>query len=134
MAYELPKTVLTFLVGFGSLPVMDRSLTIKDQEWTILRNGPILVIFVTVIARYSHELAKTYFLSVISVNFLKFINVMYFYFISNPIRRQLDPNLPFWPPKIIKMAISQNAILAKCQSPKSLLLLHFYVNLPEKKN
>ena len=31
----------------------------------------------------------------------------------------------------IKMAISQNAILAKCQSPKSLLLLHFFINLSE---
>ena len=29
------------------------------------------------------------------------------------------------------MALSQNAILAKCLSPKSLLLLHFYVNLSE---
>ena len=29
------------------------------------------------------------------------------------------------------MSISQNAILAKCQSPKSLLLLHFLMNLPE---
>ena len=37
----------------------------------------------------------------------------------------------FGPQKNIKMAISQNAILAKCQSQKSLLLLHFYVSLSE---
>ena len=37
----------------------------------------------------------------------------------------------FGPQKTIKMAISQNAILAKCQSPKSLLLLHFSMNLSE---
>ena len=29
------------------------------------------------------------------------------------------------------MTISQNAILAKCQSPKSLLLIHFSINLSE---
>ena len=29
------------------------------------------------------------------------------------------------------MAISQNAILAKCQSPKSLLFLQFFMNLSE---
>ena len=36
-----------------------------------------------------------------------------------------------WSPKNHKIAISQNAILAKCQSPKSILLLNFYVNLSE---
>ena len=35
------------------------------------------------------------------------------------------------PPKITKMAISQNPILPKCHSPKSLLHLHFSMNLPE---
>ena len=34
--------------------------------------------------------------------------------------------------KITKMAISQNPILPKCHSPKSLLLLHFLMNLSEK--
>ena len=33
--------------------------------------------------------------------------------------------------KSIKMAISQNAILAQCQLPKSLLLLHFLMNLSQ---
>ena len=44
-------------------------------------------------------------------------------------------NYPFYPPlvlqKITKMAISQNPILPKCHSPKSLLLLHFSTNLSE---
>ena len=35
------------------------------------------------------------------------------------------------PKKTIKMAKSQNAILAKCQSPKSLLLLHFFMKVSE---
>ena len=45
----------------------------------------------------------------------------------------MDPNLPFGPLIQIhhKMAISQNAILAKFQSPKSLIPLHFSMNLPE---
>ena len=34
-------------------------------------------------------------------------------------------------PKITKMAISQNPILPKCHSPKSLLLLHFSMHLSE---
>ena len=33
--------------------------------------------------------------------------------------------------KITKMTISQNPILPKCHSPKSLLLLHFSMNLSE---
>ena len=33
--------------------------------------------------------------------------------------------------KNTKLAISQNDILAKCQSPKSLLFLHFSMNLSE---
>ena len=33
--------------------------------------------------------------------------------------------------KLTKVAISQNPILPKCHSPKSLLLLHFSINLPE---
>ena len=33
--------------------------------------------------------------------------------------------------KITKMAISQNPILPKCDSPKSILLLHFTMNLSE---
>ena len=37
----------------------------------------------------------------------------------------------FGPQKTIKMAISQNAISAKCQLPKSLLLLHFSIYLSE---
>ena len=48
---------------------------------------------------------------------------------------QLDPNWPFYPPKKLqknsKTAISQNPILPKCHSPKSLLLLHFSMNLFE---
>ena len=35
------------------------------------------------------------------------------------------------PPKITKMVISQNPILPKCHSPKSLLHLHFSMNLSE---
>ena len=37
----------------------------------------------------------------------------------------------FIPKKLTKMAISQNPILPKCHSPKSLLLLHFFMNLYE---
>ena len=33
--------------------------------------------------------------------------------------------------KLTKVAISQNPILPKCHSPKSLLLLHFSMNLSE---
>ena len=33
--------------------------------------------------------------------------------------------------KLTKVAISQNHILPKCHSPKSLLLLHFSMNLSE---
>ena len=39
--------------------------------------------------------------------------------------------MKFYLLKTTKMAISQNAILANCQSPKSLLLLHFSMNLSE---
>ena len=35
MDYELPKTVLTFLGGFSSLPVMDPSLTIFISKFSL---------------------------------------------------------------------------------------------------
>ena len=37
-------------------------------------------------------------------------------------------SIPINTPKIIKVAISENTILPKCHSPKSLLLLHFSMN------
>ena len=46
-------------------------------------------------------------------------------------RSQLDQNGQFGTPKTLKMAISRNAILTKCQSPKPLLFLHFSMNLSE---
>ena len=56
--------------------------------------------------------------------------------INKPILKSIGPKLAILspkkkPPKITKMAISQNPILPKCHSPKSLLHLHFSMNLPE---
>ena len=48
-------------------------------------------------------------------------------------KTQLDVNWTqidhFDPQKTVQMATSQNANLAKYQSPKTLLLLHFFKNL-----
>ena len=44
---------------------------------------------------------------------------------------QIGHSVPKNTPKITRMAISQNPILPKCHSPKSLLLLHFSMNLSE---
>ena len=44
---------------------------------------------------------------------------------------QIGHSIPKILQKITKMAISQNPILPKCHSPKSLLLLHFSMNLSE---
>ena len=44
---------------------------------------------------------------------------------------QIIYSIPKNTPKITKMAISQNPFLPKCHSPKSLLLLHFSMNLSE---
>ena len=43
----------------------------------------------------------------------------------------IGPNLTILASKATKMAMSQNAFFAKCQSPKSLLLLHFSIYLSE---
>ena len=55
--------------------------------------------------------------------------------IYKPILKSIKPKLAILSPKILqritKMAISQNPILPKCHSPKSLLLLHFSINLSE---
>ena len=55
--------------------------------------------------------------------------------IYKPILNSIRPELAILSPKILqkitKMAISQNHILLKCHSPKSLLLLHFSMNLSE---
>ena len=52
-----------------------------------------------------------------------------------PILKSIRPKLAILSSKILqkitKMAISQNPILPKCHSPKSLLLLHFSMNLSE---
>ena len=44
---------------------------------------------------------------------------------------QIIHSIPINTPKITKMAISQDPILPKCHSPKSLLLLYFSMNLSE---
>ena len=44
---------------------------------------------------------------------------------------QIGHSIPKNTPKITIMAISQNPIMPKCHSPKSLLLLHFSMNLSE---
>ena len=44
---------------------------------------------------------------------------------------QIGHSFPENTPKITEMAIFQNPILPKCHSPKSLLLLHFSMNLSE---
>ena len=44
---------------------------------------------------------------------------------------QVGHFIPKNTPKITKIALSQNSILRKCHSPKSLLLLHFSMNLSE---
>ena len=52
-----------------------------------------------------------------------------------PILKSIRPKLAILSPKILqkvtKMAVSQNPILPKCHSPKSLLLPHFSMNLSE---
>ena len=42
---------------------------------------------------------------------------------------QISHSIPKNTSKITKVALSQNPILPKCHSPKSLLLLHFSMNL-----
>ena len=44
---------------------------------------------------------------------------------------QIGYSIPKKLQKLTKVAISQNPILPKCHSPKSLLLLHFSMNLSE---
>ena len=44
---------------------------------------------------------------------------------------QIGHSIPKKLQKLTKVAISQNPILPKCHSPKSLLLLHFSMNLSE---
>ena len=44
---------------------------------------------------------------------------------------QIGHSIPKENPKLTKVAISQNQILPKCHSPKSLLLLHFSINFSE---
>ena len=55
--------------------------------------------------------------------------------IYKPILKSIRPKLSILSllilQKITKMAISQNPILPKCHSPKSLLLIHFLMNLSE---
>ena len=51
--------------------------------------------------------------------------------ILKPIRPKLAILSPKINQKVTKMAISQNSILCKCHSPKSLILLHFSMNLSE---
>ena len=59
-----------------------------------------------------------------------YINLIY-----KPILKSIRPKLAIISPKILqkitKMAISQNPILPKCHSPKSLRHLHFSMNLSE---
>ena len=54
---------------------------------------------------------------------------------TNLILKSIRPKLAILSPKILqkltKVAISQNPILPKCHSPKSLLLLHFSTNFSE---
>ena len=60
-----------------------------------------------------------------------FLPVIYFNF---NIQTNFEVNraqIGYFIPKITKMAISQNPILPKCHSPKSLLLLHFSMNFSE---
>ena len=55
--------------------------------------------------------------------------------IYKPILKSIRPKLAIISPKVLqkvtKMAISQNPILPKCHSPKSLLLLHFSINMSD---
>ena len=70
-----------------------------------------------------------------SANWWPFCQVFTLTLIYIPILKSIRPKLAILSPKILqkltKVAISQNPILPKCHSPKSLLLLHFSTNFSE---
>ena len=81
---------------------------------------PILCQFMSILAKFL-DMDFKFILSIIYINFSIQTN-----FEVN--QTQIGHSIPKITPKITKMAISQNSILPKCDSLKS-LLLHYNVNI-----